>query len=246
MHPFRQAANGLIDILFPPVCLLCRIAIDHGSMCETCFKELTPLKPPFCKACGESITPVETLCADCSASTPRPYRCRHSAGAYNGTLRKAIALYKYAPKGALAEPLGRFLLNSLSQRPIPLLINDEGELNCWTVVPVPLHPTRFRERGFNQAARLAQIVADEYQWKLDPTSLRRVRKTRQQAGGLDRNKRFDNVANAFEITKPQAFEGASVLLVDDVSTTMATLNECAHAVRNGGATEVSCLTLARG
>src|SRR5262249_26772570 len=113
------------------------------------------------------------------------------------------------------------------------------------VVPVPLHPSRLRERGFNQAERLARIMAQERHWKLDANGLLRVRPTSSQTN-LPRTERAANVRGAFAPREPMRFAGKAVLIVDDVITTSATLKEAARVVREAGATRVCVVALARG
>ena len=187
------------------------------------------------------------LCEACEREEILPFVWRQAAGAYSDTLRHAIALLKYAGKTALAEPLGLLMVSSLSERPVPLLRDTEtGVAKVWTVVPVPLHPARQRERGFNQAERLARVVSREMGWTLNTQNLKRTRRTPQQAGIKEKKRRQENVADAFRVSGVDAFEGQSVLLVDDVLTTLATATECAVALKNGGAEEVAVLVLARG
>ncbi len=250
----KTVLHGLIDLIYPPVCLLCRRDIEDSgetektstALCVECRKGLKPLEPPFCPRCGEAVTRFRDFCEECERGDVFPFVWRQAAGHYQGNLRQAIALFKYAGKGALAEPLGQFLVDSLKSRAIPLAQSETGERQQWTVVPVPLHPARFRERGFNQAERLARVLAREMDWPLNTSDLRRTRKTSKQAGITEREKRRKNVADAFEAAHPEAFSGRSVLLIDDVMTTLSTLRECTIAVKNAGAERAALLTLARG
>ena len=250
--------GGVLDLVYPPVCLLCRRDLDEKAvsevkltaLCDDCLREMPLLEPPFCPQCGEQITRFRERCEDCEAETVFPFVWRQAAGAYRGNLQRAIALYKYAGKSALSEPLGRLMVESLAIRAVPLRVSELGEVRKWIVVPVPLHPSRQRERGFNQAERLARVVAREMGWQLNARDLRRTRKTPKQAGITDRLTRQRNVADAFSVVGAaqnlQPFAGQSVLLVDDVMTTLSTLNECVIAAKNGGANEVALLALARG
>ena len=252
-------------MIYPPLCLLCGRDLEQdsdigsegdlithqeqekGAICADCLREIRPLFPPFCPLCGEQILRFRELCEGCEREEILPFVWRQAAGAYSGNLQHAIALLKYGRKSALAEPLGLFMVESLKARPVPLLREGETETpKTWTVVPVPLHPTRQRERGFNQAERLARVVSREMGWTMNTRDLKRTRKTPQQAGIKEKKRRQENVADAFRVLKPDAFEGKSVLLVDDVLTTLATASECAVALKNGGAKEVAVLVLARG
>ncbi|HVG28613.1 MAG TPA: phosphoribosyltransferase family protein, partial [Pyrinomonadaceae bacterium] len=113
------------------------------------------------------------------------------------------------------------------------------------VVPVPRPPARERERGFNQAARLARAVAARARLPLDEWSVRRTRHAERHRAGMDARARRETVADAFEVVRPRLVGGESVLLVDDVFTTGATVSACAHALMAAGAREVFVLTVAR-
>jgi ComF family protein len=160
-------------------------------------------------------------------------------GHYAGTLRHAIHLLKYDQKPALAEPLGHLLAHYLQSE------ESLRNLSFDAVVPVPLHSSRRRERGFNQAERLARVIAKECGIPLNAHSLLRIRATRAQAS-LGGDSRRGNLDGAFALRHPNAFAGKSLLLVDDVLTTMSTVSACARILKNGGATQVIILGLARG
>jgi ComF family protein len=148
----------------------------------------------------------------------------------------AIHELKYAQRSHLAGSLGS-LLASFAQTWI-------GELKGSLIMPVPLHPKRLRARGFNQSLLLARCVASKTDSDLDFLSLRRTKFTKPQTG-LSSEERKRNVRKAFEVVKPQAVKGRTILLVDDVATTGSTLNECAKALKRAGADSVLCLVLAR-
>ena len=111
-------------------------------------------------------------------------------------------------------------------------------------MPVPLHPKRLRERSFNQSLLLARHVARRLGFELDFLSLRRVRYTQPQTG-LKKDQRRKNVRKAFDLKAPDVVKGRDVILVDDVTTTGNTLNECARVLKRSGAKNVFCVTLAR-
>ncbi len=149
---------------------------------------------------------------------------------------KAIHLFKYGSKILLGESLGPLLARFAETR-----ILDTGHL---LTMPVPLHPRRLRERGFNQSLVLARHVAGHLQTELDFLSLRRIKYTLPQTG-LGKKDRQKNVRQAFGVTDHEAIKGKTILLVDDVSTTGNTLNECAKVLRKSGCKRVLCLVLAR-
>jgi len=155
-----------------------------------------------------------------------PYR-------YEGVLEQLIRLYKYRRRATMARPLGDLALVWMDRLPTVDL-----------VMPVPLHPSRLREREFNQALLLANRIARRLDLPLSYEHLLRVRETRPQTE-LDRTERAANVRRAFAVRRPAFLEGRRVLLVDDVFTTGATVNECAKSLRRAGVASVWVLTLAR-
>lgn len=208
---------GLLDLLFPRACALCGAAVEgpphDDALCPPCLAALGPPRP---------ILPL-----------PAPLAAGVAAGPFDGPLRDAIHLLKYAGRGDLAPALGRRLAAALAAGPRPDV-----------VVPVPLHPARFAVRGFNQAARLARPVARRLEAPLEAGLLVRLRDTPPQTA-RDASARRRNVRRAFAVRRPAAFAGQAVLLVDDVVTTGATAAACAAALLAAGARQVRLAALAR-
>ncbi len=204
-------------------------------MCDACWGSIVPLTPPLCARCGEPIAAwraadiLHAHCARCRRGGSRVSRLM-AAGAYEGTLRAAIHALKYDGRRTLARRLGALMREAGED----LLVDADG------IVPVPLHPSRLRARGFNQAADLARAVGRP----IAPV-LRRTRATDPQAA-LPAARRHGNVRGAFAATPAmRQWNGAVLVLVDDVSTTGATLDACASALLSAGAAEVRALTAAR-
>jgi ComF family protein len=193
---------------------------------------LALLAPPRCAACDERVRMLAVFCPSCArsaTSAPREPGPAHAALVYGGAVARAIARMKYESRPDLARPLGDLLWRALESN-APLLRRA-------VIVPVPLHPTRLAERGFNQSALLARRVAMYLGAPLEPRVLARTRETQQQAA-LDRTARRMNVAHAFEARGARAAEVVRrrvVLLVDDVVTTGATLDACERALLSAGA-----------
>lgn len=192
--------------------------------CAGCDAIAAEREAGFCDGCAPLIEPV--------SAAWRPPRAAAAAFVYGGPLADAIARMKYAHRPDLARPLG-FLLANVAGGYAGLVDR---------VMPLPLHPARLRERGFNQSALLARAVAQALGLPLDTASLRRLRRTADQAG-LSRALRAENVRAAFGVRAP--LPGARVLLIDDVRTTGATLAEAARALLEAGCAEVRTLALAR-
>ena len=182
------------------------------------------------------------LCGNC-IQTPPSCRTIRAAGIYNGALKSAIHDFKYKKKEHLARPLGQLLFSSLVQ------YFDIRIIDC--IIPVPLHHSRLKQRGFNQAHMLINHWPALFN-KMDPEqsvhtdykTLVRKRKTMSQTG-LGKKKRKQNVKGAFAVIDQSEVYGKHLLLIDDVYTTGSTSNECAKTLIAGGAASVSVLALAR-
>jgi ComF family protein len=225
----RQAWSGFIDLLFPPRCGGCQAA---GSLwCEACRAAVKPLEPPWCEKCGQPSV-SDQLCVNCRANPLQIEKIR-SVALFEGALRNAIHRFKYERLASMAEPFGEMLAAYWRAE----------QLSADWLIPVPLHPSRERDRGYNQSDLLARQLARRVNVPLSSRGLRRTRATAIQMT-LNAAERRGNVAGAFECVEPRV-RGARVVIVDDVSTTGATLEACAQAVLKAGAASVMGLTLAR-
>jgi competence protein ComFC len=199
--------------------------------CMKCQREIVTITPPICERCGRTQG-FKGICARCTA-TPPGYTALRSWAAYTGPLRSALHRLKYNRDVALGEILARPMIDCLS-------------LTTWKlelVLPVPISLSRRAERGYNQAALLARPIALCFGLKYRPQALKKSRETRSQVG-LTVEERRANVLGAF-VAEKSIVKGKNILVVDDVTTSGATLNACGQALRMAGANEVYCLTLAR-
>ncbi|MCB9592170.1 MAG: ComF family protein [Sandaracinaceae bacterium] len=193
---------------------------------------LDALAPPTCSACDVVLPPGERgFCVACASLLEPAVGAPRAAFLYGGPLADAIRRFKYGGRSDLAPVLAELGL--------PAALELSGRFDA--VVPVPLHPRRERERGFNQASLIARAWASALGVPVRPRALRRVRDTPAQAS-LEVGRRAGNVRGAFRVDADIA---GRVLLVDDVRTTGATLAECASALLVGGASRVHPLVLAR-
>ena len=175
------------------------------------------------------------LCGACSISSPR-FDAARAATRFEGPVREMIHRFKYDRRVQLARPLGLIAAGTLA----PWITLTSADL----VVPVPLHVRRLRQRGFNQAVLISQVLARQCKLPLDRTSLRRIRWTEPQVN-LAAAERALNVRGAFAVRCPSRVKGRRVLLVDDVFTTGSTVAECARELKDAGAIEVMVVTVAR-
>lgn len=219
----------LADLLFPPRCVGCRQ--PGPELCERCLATLARFPEPRCPRC-DLPTPLPR-CAACQRGQFPALAGMRVIGPHTDPLQAAIHALKYNRRRALAQPLGDLLAAHWRHAP-------GAPLDA--LLPVPLHPARLQERGFNQSALLAEAMAPHLALPVRTDLLQRTRATRPQVG-LGRQERLHNVADAFSALPDAA--GGSWLLVDDVCTTGATLQACAAALHAQGAPTVWAITLAR-
>jgi len=190
---------------------------------------------------GQSSESSEARCGLCRRLEP-PYVKATAYGSYESGLRELIHLLKYNQVRPAANVLGRMLVEAVEDLQ-PLFGRTE-----LLVVPVPLHSTKLRQRGFNQSELIARaalkVKPSAGRFQLSPGLLERRRETKSQIG-LSRHQRRDNIRGAFVVTRPREMAGREVLLVDDVFTTGTTVSECARILRRAGASKVYVATVAR-
>jgi ComF family protein len=203
-------------------------------LCPMCARQFAGADSPICTRCGlifKSREGEDHLCGECQVSE-KPYGMARAAGVHDQSLMAVIHAYKYNGKVQLAGPLSKLLTVVCERHWLPDAID--------LVLPVPLHPARFRKRGFNQAWLLVRPWGDLAVRDL----LQRTRRTSPQTG-LGRKERLKNVIGAFRVTDPAIVENRHILLVDDVYTTGATVLECARILNKCGAAQVDILTVGR-
>jgi ComF family protein len=233
----RACADALLAVLLAPACAACDAPLDaptRGAVCAGCWNRIVPIAPPVCVTCAEPLPSWRVI----STEQQRCPRCRRrgsvismarSIGAYDGALRDIVHALKYDGRRSLAAPLAARMRAHGGE------VVDGADL----AVPVPLHRWRLRRRGFNQAADLAHHLGLPCS-----AALRRIRPTPSQTD-LPASLRHTNVRGAFAIRRGARVAGRCVVLVDDVSTTGATLEACAGVLLQAGALEVRALTAAR-
>ncbi len=226
----RRLSQAALDLLFPPRCVACG---QPGTLlCADCRAAFAHLEGPLCAVCSAPI-PEPGYCRRCLARRPAFARLA-SAFRYEGVVRRAILALKYEKRAALAVPLASALVEVVG-RPDP-----SEEVVC----PVPMHPDRESERGYNHARLLAEELAAHWGLPILPAEAFIRRWATPSQVQLDYEARLANVRGAFE-ADPGLVRGQPILLVDDVCTTGATLSACAEELLRAGAGPVRAVTLAR-
>lgn len=222
----------LLHWVLPLTCYACSEDLaegEPGPLCPRCLARVRFIEAPYCERCGVPLADGGAHCFECRARGKSALRRLRAAAAYGPELASVVHAFKYQSRRTLGPALGAWLKRAFSRYPELA----QAEL----AVPVPLHPRRERERGFNQAEELARALGLQSR-----RVLIRARATRPQVG-LDRQARGENVKEAFEAAED--VKGRRFLLVDDLATTAATLEACAAVLRRGGAVSVDALVLAR-
>ena len=246
VHRFSVFATKIVGALalfiYPPSCAGCGQFLESERLeyfCPDCLGTLELISEPYCPVCGVPYVteiPSPHLCGDCLAGVHYFDRAR-STGSYRGSLKEVLHRFKYGGRTSLARPLVQMLI-APGRHLAQMHTLDR-------IIPVPLHPKRLRQRGFNQAALLATRVGAALKLPVDYASLKRSRWTEPQTG-LTRRQRAANVRGAFHLKAPEKVQGKGILLVDDVFTTGETVNRCVRVLKKDGeAREVVVLTVAR-
>ena len=239
---FSRWVNAALSFLYPEACQLCgdcRAQPADGYVCADCWRQVRFIRSPFCERCGlpfEGDLTTQFECTNCR-ELELHFSAARSAVVARGIVLEVIHRYKYQ-QALWFEP---FLADLLIREAVPALPPDH-----WNhIVPVPLHSLKCRERGFNQAERLASRLADATGIPLQKNGLMRTLPTLTQTR-LTRAERAENVKRAFAVPKSCQFNGERLVVVDDVFTTGATTDACSRALLRAGAGEVCVWTVARG
>jgi len=221
--------------------------MSKDRICVSCRNEISLIGEPQCPLCGVPFASDEVpshVCGECLRGK-RPFSTARSIVIYKGEIRRAIQMLKYKGKTSMARPFGEMMAKSITGK------NKQGSPETDThgydynvIVPVPLHKTRLKERGFNQSLLLARVIGRTLGVPIDYLHLKRIRETVPQIN-LTGKKRFHNVKNAFQVQGSNFFKDKRVLLIDDVYTTGATITECGKVIKKSGSQRIDVLTLAR-
>jgi ComF family protein len=233
--------KALLDILFPALCHGCKAFIpDAGELhlCAGCLSDSPVVSSPHCIICGRPFLTeggIDHRCGGCINELPS-FAAARAAVLFEGPVRELIHRFKYGKKVQHSRPLALLAAGELEE----FVTASAADL----VIPVPLHVKRLRERGFNQAVLLGEILAKKWRLPLSRNNLNRNRWTEPQIN-LNAAQRRHNVRGAFAVKDATAVRDRRIILLDDVYTTGSTVSECARTLKTEGAAEVFVVTIAR-
>ncbi len=228
----QKSGQSLLDLLFPPRCVNCQAS--NSWLCQNCLSQIVFISPPVCQRCGTPVAADVPTCGQCQHN-PLQYIDGIRSACYfdDNPIRPAIHLLKYRNHKAVAAILATILAEAYRR----------FQLIADVIMPVPLHPSRLRERGYNQSELLATAMSYLLDLSVNSKALRRIRQTKSQMT-LNFDERHQNVVEAFACENFNGL-GQTVLLIDDVCTTGSTLDACADALKKRGVAAVWGLTLAK-
>jgi ComF family protein len=232
-----RGLSAVADLLIPPACLAChRPLSSHDAVCAGCWSKIDFIRPPLCDRLGIPLpfdigAPMISAAAE---ADPPDYDRARAVARFDGVMRELVHDLKFRDRHDARHLFGRWLVEAGKE------LLAEADM----VLPVPLTRGRLLSRRFNQSALLAQEIARLTSVRYEPEALLRTRRTQPQVG-LSRQQRRDNVSGAFAVAESRKalLAGATLLLVDDVITTGATVGACARTLKRAGAARVDVLAL---
>ncbi len=232
--------QGLKELVFPDNCLSCRRFLNsghHAQLCPSCLSAITANTAPFCLKCSRHLTvpAPDGLCPTC-AKTSYAFDQAWGACLYTPKMQELIHHFKYNGKTALKHSFTAIIINFIKCYQLPI---DNFDI----IIPLPLHSSRLRERGYNQSQLIAELISRHYQLPCITTAMQRIKPTHAQAT-LEAKQRWTNMEGAFRINTPKSIADKSILIVDDLLTTGATAAAAAQALKEAGAAYVGVLTIA--
>ncbi len=241
LSSFKQVLEVALYVLLPRTCYACRRDLPLGAagpLCQDCQAAVQHIGLRYCVSCGKPLPDGGAHCARCRREKKRSRKCAllRSAVVFGPQVRAVVHAFKYADQSYLASCLAQCMAQYWTAYPELA----RGQL----LVPVPLHSRKLKARGYNQSELLARSLGKQLHLPVNTSCLVRVRNTPSQTT-FGREGRLQNMLGAFAVTEPQLIKGKTLVLIDDVATTGATLEGCAAALRAAGAKEVMAYTLAR-
>jgi len=230
--------DKIIDMLFPRHCPVCHDIVNvRGKLvCEGCEDRLSYVSEPFCLKCGKQLkNPEQELCSDCRTQK-KYFNEGRAVLIYDDTMRKSIYRFKYGQRMEYADFYASQIYETLQHK-----------IRQWkpdVIIPIPLHKSKLKKRGFNQALLIAEKLSVLTKIPVDSTILTRTKKTEKQKD-LSMSMRNSNIKNAFKI-RPNGVQYLSAMLIDDIYTTGATMSNAAYVLKMNGITDVFCISVCIG
>ena len=234
----KEIWNNFKDALFPRdiKCIACDRELSHENrycLCDECLKSLPRSASHVCQKCGESLDSMADYCMSCKDHIERYFTLARAPLLYDGIVIKLIHDLKYHNKQFVGEYLSRMIVDEFIKH----------NFDVDVVVPIPLNPNREKQRGYNQALLISVSFEKELGLPIDTVNFVRTVDTPTQTQ-LSKEERKHNLEHAFKVINKTFFKNKKVLLIDDVYTTGATMEEASKALIDGGAKEVYCLSVA--
>ena len=227
----------IVNFLYPPICPICGTrVVEAHCLCSDCYKRLNFITNPCCQVCGRPFEYKglnDLICGACLKKKPA-FSMARSVLEYDDFSKQLILAYKHGDRTDLTPLLTKFLIQAES------IIFQDVDM----IIPVPLHWTRFLHRRYNQSSLLGKALGIKLKIPFNSNILKRIRMTESQ-GKKTHHAREKNIKNAFRVVHSKTIQGKTILLIDDVMTTGATIQECTKTLRKAGAKEVKVLTLYR-
>ena len=228
--------STLLNTLFPAICLSCESSLPDAEsgrhLCTACLSEVSLYSAFACPHCEGRIPSLKKPCHPKAIYTLAP------AASYDDlVVQRLIWRLKYKRVRTAATPLASIIIANLQQLNL--------DLNQYLITPIPLHPSRQRNRGFNQANLIASIIGNYFNQPVHNSILKRSRQTEYQAQLKSHRERFSNLENAFQVIDAKSVQGRNILLVDDVSTSGATLQAAAQSLKKAGAHKIISVVAAK-
>lgn len=225
-----------MDLIFPKFCLGC--GAENSYLCQSCSQTLKINHFPFCPMCKNGL--VDFI--RCSKHKPCATFCLSPFSYDNNLIKNLLHKYKYEFIKDIGYDLANFMIESINKS--KLFSYSAIKLTGFLIVPVPLHKKRLVWRGFNQSEILARKISEKLNIEF-AEALKRIKNTKPQIEMADEKQRQENIKDAFICENPLEIKNKIIILVDDMITTGATLEECAHVLKQNGAREVWALTVAK-
>lgn len=233
---FTKIKNLILDILFPAICLNCQKTLEDKNrlICQPCLSLIKFNNTLFCPVCRARLAENKKICHYDS-----PYLLAAAGNYDDPVLQNLIHCFKYKYFKNLAPILAEVLIKYLDNLSLSMVKSQKS-----VVVPIPLHSRRERQRGFNQAKLIAEIVAQYFALPLID-GLKRIKNNKPQVGLKDNEAKIKNINDCFKIKNPELIQGKNIILIDDVFTSGATMNEAVKILKQNGAKRIIALVSAK-